>query len=897
MLANTSAPGNAPRVNPYETNLDLIPEDDPFRQRSIHYGRYLPQPDDFTPKYSGWYNHDPDVQAYWEETVQSLWTPENSLRVDGTRQAYAAGSILIRVDEEDATGAAAQKFSLLNANELGASKRAEETLEELQVAVPKILFYGTISGKNVTVESRLPGVSLDVAWRHLSTQQIELMKQQCRIVSDRISNDPGPGHPSYVCSELNSHSSSTGEMEHNILFGENEARGNFPLVHNNMLLHNIVVNNHRIVGLIGWREAGYFGFGKTDKVHRQVRVPKLISEAESGVGLQNLITWADLYDGLPGVAPHQPTPPAPSVKVEPSAPNLEGVPLSTETDAATEEHPTPKKIASLKNREASRASSSDRSSPAGSIKPPAKRAAPGTKKGIGRKTSTKKRKTDNDNESIDSRRSATPSSSRASKASGVRKQSSASLANSPAPELKKKGGKKAKAEVDEDEEEEGEEDTDDGEVFCICRRPDNHTWMIGCDGGCEDWFHGKCVNIDPRDAELIERYICPNCKERGKGWTTWKPMCRLVECRKPARFTGPNPSKYCSDEHGLEFMRQKCGLPSPNLSTQAGSQRPKSMLRTALNGSRTHTPTPVDDDSEYDSHIEDEQDTGMEDLGSRGGVLTLGDLAAVIMAVGSAEEFRELGSHIVSPPPSPPPETEEEEKEGEVKEEDPDSPSESQPKGNKLGLDVSVPGLTYSPDEESRLDQLRQHRSDLFHRREMLAARNTFLSLVRQRSKSILDTLKKKDPKGGWKDICGFDSRFAWSDEEFDEWRLSEQGKNALESGNPDALAASYPKSDDSVDADGDTAMDGDEDSIEALTRGVCTKKRCERHKQWVKVQQQDIAFEERTLADDLVECEKEAKGVVERAVLRMWAEDGDANANALASGTGNANGIVQNGS
>jgi hypothetical protein len=32
--------------------------------------------------------------------------------------------------------------------------------------------------------------------------------------------------------------------------------------------------------------------------------------------------------------------------------------------------------------------------------------------------------------------------------------------------------------------------------------------MIGCDGECEDWFHGKCVNIDPRDASLIDKYIC-----------------------------------------------------------------------------------------------------------------------------------------------------------------------------------------------------------------------------------------------------------------------------------------------------------------------------------------------------------------------------------------------------
>jgi COMPASS component SPP1 len=32
--------------------------------------------------------------------------------------------------------------------------------------------------------------------------------------------------------------------------------------------------------------------------------------------------------------------------------------------------------------------------------------------------------------------------------------------------------------------------------------------MIGCDGDCDDWYHGKCVNMHPRDAELIDRYIC-----------------------------------------------------------------------------------------------------------------------------------------------------------------------------------------------------------------------------------------------------------------------------------------------------------------------------------------------------------------------------------------------------
>ena len=148
------------------------------------------------------------------------------------------------------------------------------------------------------------------------------------------------------------------------------------------------------------------------------------------------------------------------------------------------------------------------------------------------------------------------------------------------------------------------------------------------------------------------------------------------------------------------------------------------------------------------------------------------------------------------------------------------------------------------------------------------------MTLVRQRSKSILEHLKQTDPKGGWKDICGFDARLSWSDEEFDEWRLSEMGAKALEDGSPEALASSYP---DATDADGDTAMDDTKDELETLSRGVCIKKRCERHKQWLKVQQQDAVFEENTLALDLSKCEKEAQTVVERAVLRMWAESDNA--------------------
>lgn len=190
--------------------------------------------------------------------------------------------------------------------------------------------------------------------------------------------------------------------------------------------------------------------------------------------------------------------------------------LKTEATPATESVATPKTVADLRGDESYRASSADASTPSCSTpavsKPtPAskKRTAPRSsnkidKKGTAstiKKPAAKKRRFESD--SVDgtppSQRSGTPNSSRASKtpAPKNRKQNSATPAEgSPAPTA---------------EEGIGDEDQDmdeDSELFCICRKPDDHTWMIGCDGGCEDWFHGRCVEMNERDGNLIDKYIC-----------------------------------------------------------------------------------------------------------------------------------------------------------------------------------------------------------------------------------------------------------------------------------------------------------------------------------------------------------------------------------------------------
>lgn len=69
---------------------------------------------------------------------------------------------------------------------------------------------------------------------------------------------------------------------------------------------------------------------------------------------------------------------------------------------------------------------------------------------------------------------------------------------------------------------------DPDRLWCICKQPHNNRFMICCDK-CEDWFHGKCVNVTKAMGKEMEgmgvEWRCPNCKaaEGGGG-----PVIKIV---------------------------------------------------------------------------------------------------------------------------------------------------------------------------------------------------------------------------------------------------------------------------------------------------------------------------------------------------------------------------------
>lgn len=59
----------------------------------------------------------------------------------------------------------------------------------------------------------------------------------------------------------------------------------------------------------------------------------------------------------------------------------------------------------------------------------------------------------------------------------------------------------------------GSDESDDKDVptYCVCRSTDGERFMIACDQ-CEEWYHGDCISVTPKQAEQIKTFYCPQCR-------------------------------------------------------------------------------------------------------------------------------------------------------------------------------------------------------------------------------------------------------------------------------------------------------------------------------------------------------------------------------------------------
>ena len=109
------------------------------------------------------------------------------------------------------------------------------------------------------------------------------------------------GPPQYVYPDDNPvFNKRISQEEFNILLPKHDDAAMLGFAHNDLIPSNIIVKDDKIVGIIDWEMAGFFG-DRAARVHRRFRHPG--KESFAGVALSDVDleratcgNWVDLYD-------------------------------------------------------------------------------------------------------------------------------------------------------------------------------------------------------------------------------------------------------------------------------------------------------------------------------------------------------------------------------------------------------------------------------------------------------------------------------------------------------------------------------------------------------------------------------------------------------------------------
>ncbi|KRT83205.1 PHD finger motif containing protein [Oryctes borbonicus] len=123
----------------------------------------------------------------------------------------------------------------------------------------------------------------------------------------------------------------------------------------------------------------------------------------------------------------------------------------------------------------------------------------------------------------------------------------------------------------EEQSEEDESEDDPNKLWCICNQPHNNRFMICCDT-CEEWYHGKCVNVTKAMGQMMEQegreWICLYCKDP----SLKRPSAAARRIRKASRTSTDSSGSQRKASTGAIKEPSKvpgcivCGKPSRNSS-------------------------------------------------------------------------------------------------------------------------------------------------------------------------------------------------------------------------------------------------------------------------------------------------------------------------------------------
>ncbi len=357
----------------------------------------------------------------------------------------------------------------------------------------------------------------------------------------------------------------------------------------------------------------------------------------------------------------------------------------------------------------------------------------------------------------------------------------------------------------------GSESSNDGTVYCICRGPDDHRMMVNCEGGCEEWYHCSCVDINEEDAKkLLDRFICPKCATP-ELFTTYRRLCRNFNikdangnptCREPARVTAEPPSKYCSDKCKAAFW------------------------------------------ANFKTRLRQDNDPSV------GGALNIFEVARIFKEKKTLSEFQKLGQ-----------------KPRLLRKEETDpskyTKSKMQTRTNII-IDRAV-GLDYlNTEEKGQLENIKKKQTVIEARIKIYRQQYILLRKVLERQ-----VIAAQQPGLDLKDACLYDNRLSLNEVEFREWAETEEGKNALAPGVPlgpqtaatRQVLGKRPYASQSIP---------DSPILPAAVQDLCLrpKKRC-KHFNWLKIHNDEFLSTQKRLQDQSEALSTQVNEIIDGAETR----------------------------
>ena len=272
----------------------------------------------------------------------------------------------------------------------------------------------------------------------------------------------------------------------------------------------------------------------------------------------------------------------------------------------------------------------------------------------------------------------------------------------------------------------------------------------------------------------------PKCESEGKK-SLWKPLCRLDGCDEPARV-GPGQPR-----------------PSKYCSDQHGLRFFQDKLKVAP-----------------DLRAQDHTHVSF--------VLAKGDVAALANPVSCARDFHELGQRIPLSTASCEARADREADISDVRQADPSTrPQQS----------VVAANQDHDEDHFHQRDEYRALRDALAQRQRILDLRTKFLAMITETTTTDLPH-----------EICGYDQRLAWSDEEFEAWLRTKEARPMIEGVGAAAQSGSPAES-------------------------VCQKRRCDRHRDWRRLHTSDLGQEKSQVVTEVAQLDAKQRELDERWAIR----------------------------